>query len=107
MNSIEQLKMLGLTEPDFDLLVAGLDQLPHKGDVQELVTQMMRGIGKTPEEHRVLTDQYRAQLQKKEKEKATLIEDIRILQGKLLMLKRYMKDNELLQSVNEIINPKS
>ncbi len=97
---MENIKGLNLTEKDFKMLVDGLDALPHAGRTGEVLFDLMSETvlkGIMPEEAKRKIDQ---QKKKMEHDKEMLTEDAKILQGKLLMLKRYLMENKLMEEVN-------
>lgn len=101
------IKNLELTERDFQLLVEGLDTLPEKGLAGEMLTEMFVGMIKKEGESEKLTDFERkrqAEKLQKGREKEALKEDIKILQGKLLMFKRYLIQKDALKQVDDILN---
>ncbi len=105
-NSLEQIKLLNLTEDDFKLLVDGLDALPERGLAANIMGDLMMAmVTKNDEEsqRKMLEDRERKQ-KAKEHEKMMLRENVKILQGKLLMLKRYLQENKLLKDAYEAIN---
>lgn len=102
------IKNLELTERDFQLLVDGLDTLPDKNAMGEamgdMILNMVAGDKKdTPE---FLEHQRKRELErlKAKREKEALKEDIRILQGKLLMFKRFLIQQDALKQVDDILN---
>lgn len=108
MTAIEQLQLLGLTEADFDLIVKALDYYPEKGTaglmLSDLVGTLIAGHNKAAQH---FSDALNNKKQKEHAEKAAAIkEEATILQGKLLLLKRYLKENAALREVDEIINQK-
>lgn len=100
------LKDLNLTEEDFKLIIDGLDALPRvSGDGElgmDLMVTMFSGGNKVLEKK--LEDELARRRATQKREKQFLIENIRILQGKLLTLKRYMQENAALADVDKIIN---
>lgn len=101
------IKNLELTEADFKMLVDGLDALPEKGIAGELVGVMIEGMlsDRNPE----TMARYKREQETKRKAadlaKETLKDDIRILQGKLLMFKRWLIETNALKQVNDLIHP--
>lgn len=101
----QELSDFNLTEKDFQLLVDGLDVLPSRGASGKLLVDMLGSM-------MIDDDAKRSEFEKKRKavedrEESTrklLIEDIRILQEKLLTIKRYMQDRSLFKEVDGIIN---
>ena len=105
-NTLEQIKMLNLTDEDFKLLVDGLDCLPEKGMAGEMLGDLLIGmIVKDDDEAKKKALYERDEKRRQsEKNKELMRENIKILQGKLLMLKRYMEENKLLTEAYEVIN---
>lgn len=105
--NVEQIRMLNLTSKDFDLMVEGLDELPNKGIVGDLIGAMLGSmIAKDDESREREIKKREFEMKKKEEAKAFMKEEIKILQGKLLMLKRYMQENKLLSETYDILNLK-
>lgn len=100
---MQNLKDLELTANDFKLLVDGLDALPYKGQSAEIMGDMM---GAALIKDKVELERFMAARDKKrmqaDRERETKMEDIRILQGKLLMLKRYMESQDLLKEIGDL-----
>jgi hypothetical protein len=106
-SSIEQIRMLNLTTKDFDLLVEGLDELPNKGVAGDLMVSMLiAGLSKDDAQREEQMRKREIEMKKKEDAKVFLKEEVKILQGKLLMLKRYMQENKLLSDAYDILNIK-
>lgn len=100
------IKNLELTEQDFKMLVDGLDALPEKDTAGELMGAVLEGMlgDKNPEAiERYKRDQL-AKRKAKDREKENLKEEIRILQGKLLMFKRWLIQNDALKQVDDLFN---
>jgi hypothetical protein len=100
-------KNLELTERDFQLLVEGLDTLPEKGLAGEMMTDLFVGMLKMDSDSNEISDFEKkriAERAKKERDKESLKEDIKILQGKLLMFKRYLIQQDALKQVGEMLN---
>jgi len=103
---MEQLKNLQLTEKDFQLLVDGLDALPEKGMAGSLFVDLLgASMMKDGEDKEDFMRKRKIDGEKKDREKAAMADDIKILQGKLLMMKRYMIENRLIKESNDIVNP--
>jgi hypothetical protein len=103
------IKNLELTERDFQLLVDGLDSLPEKNAAGEMMTDLFVGMLKkdSDADSQSLTDfekKRQSEKLKKERDKEALKEDIKILQGKLLMFKRYLIQQDALKQVGEMLN---
>lgn len=103
------LRNLELTERDFQLLVDGLDTLPDKnaaGDIMStLFTGLIAGDRRESPEFKEFERKQEVERRKAAKEKEALKEDIRILQGKLLMFKRFLIQQDALKQVEDILNP--
>lgn len=99
------IKNIGLTLKDFDLLVEGLDSLPEKGMAGDIMFQLIGGMiskGNEEMESKIMADREKEKA-KRELERALQKDDIKILQGKLLSFKRYMIENGLLDDAKTII----
>lgn len=104
-NSLEQIKMLNLTEEDFRLLVDGLDALPDKGAAGEMMGDLMLSlISKDKEQEEKLQAERNKRRVAAEANKQLMKENIKILQGKLLMLKRYFQENNILKQAYEVLD---
>lgn len=106
MEQQELLKALNLTEDDFKLMVEGLEFLLEREATGNMVSDMLTSLvsDRTPEarakNERERRERDRANAGKKEQ----LKEDVRILQGKLLQLKRFLLQQGALQQANTILN---
>jgi|GraSoiStandDraft_52_1057288.scaffolds.fasta_scaffold1336159_1 hypothetical protein len=106
MDTIEH---LDLTDKDFDMLVEGLEALSKKDMASELVGDLMVGMfsrGDKSLEQRLAMEKKR-QAAVKDAERRTLNEDIKILQGKLILLKRYLLQKGAMAQANEVLGKKS
>lgn len=100
-----EMQNLSLTERDFTLLVDALDHLPDKNIASDLMGDLLMGLSTQDENQRKKILQDRALKEVKlKKDRDALMEDVRILQGKLLMFKRYLIENNALQQVDEILS---
>lgn len=99
------IKNLELTENDFKLLIDGLDTLPERGAAGEIMGIMFEGIlgEKGPEAKEKAKRERDMRRRDEDVKKDALKEDIRILQGKLLMFKRYLIQMDALKQVNDMI----
>jgi hypothetical protein len=104
-NKMEQIKMLNLTEQDFQLLVDGLDALPEKGMAGDFLGDMLTSMftKDDPEAKEKAMKERQAERAKKEAAKNEMKENIKILQGKLLMLKRHFQENNILSQAYEVL----
>ncbi len=103
---MDKLKDLDLTEKDFQMLIDGLDALPEKGLAGSIMVDligaaMMKDKGDLGEFER----KRKEEAQKREAEKALLVENLTILKSKLFLMKRHFQENNLLKAANGIINP--
>lgn len=104
--SIESLRNLSLTERDFDLLVAGLEHLPNKDTAGDLMGEMLiMGLARDEEDKERMKNDLEKKRVARDREKRLLVEDSKILQGKLLMLKRFLIENNLMKDVDTFSNP--
>lgn len=99
------LKNLQLEEKDFDLLLKGLEVLPSSDLAGEMMIDLfsMAFAKDDPEAKQKLLEDKENRKRAKEKEKQHLIEEVKILQGKLLLLKRYLIQNNLLKDAENIL----
>lgn len=99
------IKNLELTEQDFQLLVDGLDALPEKGLAGEMLGDLFIGMlaKDTPEAQDKIKLEREAKHKKLEASKQQMKEDVRILQGKLLMLKRWLLQAGALKQAHDIL----
>lgn len=97
---------LNLTEKDFDLIIDGLDFLPERGSTGDILGEMLTAMilkGDNEGKEKMLRERERKQREKNEGQRI-LREDIKILQGKLLLLKRYLMQEGALKGAEDIIN---
>lgn len=98
-------KNLELTEQDFKLLIDALDVLPEKDAASDIMGHLLSGILKKEGAEMSDFERKREQeMKKKQSEKEALKEEIRILQGKLLMFKRFLIQQDALKQVDDILN---
>src|SRR3990172_749187 len=93
------LKHLNLTENDFQLIIDGLDALPDKNQEGGMMGDLLLGIlsKDDPEmESKMKADRHKRQKEAADKRRE-MAEEIKILQGKLLMLKRFLVENDALK----------
>lgn len=81
-------QILNLTEADFTMLIDALEHLPNKDDKKEIFNTLFGGIRQKPENVDKYFEDRRRVLEAKEEAKKEFIDDIKILQGKLLVAKR-------------------
>lgn len=100
-----ELKDLELTEQDFNLILDGLTALPEKETAGNMLHDLM--IHMFLSDKSVLAKHELEAKERKQKEKAgkqALKEDIKILEGKLIMLKRYLQSQNALKEVNDYLH---
>jgi hypothetical protein len=104
-NTIQDLQNLSLTENDFKLLVDGLDELPNKGATGEIFSALLSNmvLKDDPEAKAKFENDREVEKQKRLKEKDLMMEEVKILQGKLLLLKRFLIQNNLLKQAHDLI----
>jgi hypothetical protein len=102
-----QIENLDLTEEDFKLIIDGLDCLPSRSLPGSMMIEIIEAI--IPTENEDIMEKRKREIdarrQKNDLERQLLIENIRILQGKLLTLKRFLREQGALKEANNIINP--
>lgn len=100
------IKNLELTEQDFQMLVDGLDALPDKGMAGEMMGDIMMGLiadKGNPEAMDKIKKERDLKNLKIKQIRDSKMEDIRILQGKLIQLKRYLLQQGALKQANDIL----
>lgn len=100
------LKHLNLTERDFELIIDGLDQVPNKNQAGEMMGELMVAMltKDEPESMSKIKAEREERQRKANKERVLVVEEIKILQGKLLMLKRYLIEQDALNQAQDIVN---
>ncbi|HXR85045.1 MAG TPA: hypothetical protein VN722_12085 [Hanamia sp.] len=102
-----QIENFDLTEDDFKLIIDGLDCLPTKSFPGTMMIEIIGAI--MPDQDEEIMERRKRELdtkfKKQELERQLLIENIRILQGKLLTIKRFLREQGALKEANNIINP--
>lgn len=101
------LKNLELTIKDFDLIVKSLEAFPDK-DRAEMILMELTGqavLGDASKER--FKSEFAQKRAKADRERVVILEEVRILQGKLLMLKRYMEKNNFLAELDDLTGKKS
>lgn len=101
-----EIEKLNFSEADFKLLNEGLEFLPSKDLSGELMIGILSSImAKDDPDAKAKMDYDRKQERiKSERAKALMIEEIRILQGKILMLQRFLRTNGLLKEAHSYLN---
>ena len=104
-----ELKDIKFTRDEFQMLIKGLDALPSQGQSGELMGDLveMMLLDKVPNEIKMERERKKAQeKRKKESEIEQLKEDCTILQSKLIQLRRYMEQNDMIAEAQDIIDSK-
>lgn len=105
---MEQLKNLDFTENDFQLLIDGLDALPEKGTLSVIMAELVKVPILTSESQaKEAAARVKKAFDRLDVEKKLMMEDIRILQGKLYLMKRFLVENNLLKKASDIVNNKT
>src|SRR5450631_4113804 len=98
-----ELENLNLTEEDFTLLQEALEHMPSKDLAGKLMFNMIEHMvgEKTPEaieqrKAKMISDERKEQAKKQQ-----VVEDVRVLQGKLIQLKRYLLGQGALKQAND------
>jgi hypothetical protein len=95
-----------LTEEDFNLINSALEYYPEKESAGLFMVSMLDAMlaDKTPEGRERLKQKQDQQNRKALAERDRILEDVRVLQGKIIQLKRQMlTDNALRQANDELI----
>lgn len=102
---MKELEQLQLTESDFKLLTDGLDALPNSGMAGEIMGTLLESMmtKDDPEMRAEMMARKKQEERVKAAERSAKIEEIRILQGKLFQLQRYLRMNGLLKEANDIL----
>lgn len=100
----EQLQNLALTEKDFDMMVEGLEELPNKGAAGDMLVDLFSSamLDDGPEKDKFKKER-EAENKKAERKKELVKENVRVLQGKLITMKRLLIDNKLMEQANDAI----
>lgn len=104
---MENLKMLNLTEKDFNYLIDALEHLPSKDLAGEMMGVILRiSLSGDDLDKEKYLKELRQKEERRKREKEGMNEDIKILQGKILMLKRFLIENKIMEDVNRIYSDK-
>ena len=105
-----ELKEIKFTKEEFDMLIKGIECLPHQDRAEDLMSSLLDSVfdGKLSDDMKAKRDADKARKsQKKEMEKENLKENCWILQSKLIQLRRFMEQNNILMEAQDIINGNS
>jgi hypothetical protein len=97
----------GLTAEDFDVLIKGVDSLPEAGMMGDLFNDLMMGaivVGQNPSRKDDFMKSVSNRLAEKKRRAAGEAEDMVLLKGKLILLKRLLLSNEAIKMTNDILN---
>ena len=104
-----ELKEIKFTKDEFDMMIKGIEGLPNQdaaGNIMSGLLDCMLG-DKLPEEVRAKMEREKVRKERiKEQEKEILKENCCILQSKLIQLRRYMEQNDMLMEAQNILNGK-
>ena len=104
-----ELKDIKFTKDEFDMLIKGIEGLPNQDAASDIMSGLLDCIisDKISDEMKAKRDADKARKErKKEQEKEILKENCCILQSKLIQLRRFMEQNDLLVQAQEIIDGK-
>lgn len=98
------LQDLGLSEEDFELLIQGLEHLPNKDLAGDLMTGILEGLfmdKNDPGAREKLIQKRELETRRAEALKNKMKEDIKVLQGKMILLKRFLQERDALAHVEK------
>lgn len=97
------IKEINFTEEDFELIIEALEFLPHKGTSGKIMASLIGAMltRDDPQGREEIKRQQMADERAERVKNDLLKENIRILQSKLIMLKRHMIENDLLKQAND------
>lgn len=104
---MQDLRQLELTEKDFNMIVEGLDALPGKDLAGDMLVDLLNASmmkDQSEEAKRQFENKIIARRKEKETNSRQLKEDIKILQGKMLLLKQHLMQEQALNTTYDIIN---
>lgn len=102
---IKDILSVGLTPEDFKTILEGLDAIPGKNIGEELMHVMINAVTAGSRQNiedlkRTTINRFR-EMDRKAKEQS---DDLTVLKGKLILLKRLLMSNEAVKTANDIIN---
>lgn len=104
---IEHFKNLGLSERDFDLIIDGLNGLPNRSPMGDAIGEALsKAMNSRGEGFQVLELNMEDLRKRSELSRKDLTEEVTILQGKLLQLKRALRAENILSKVDDILDLK-
>ena len=104
-----ELRDIKFTREEFSLIIKGLDALPLQGQTGELMGELLDSMltDKIPAEIKRESDRKKAEMKRKKNvETQQLKEDCTILQSKLIQLRRFMEQNDMIVEAQNIIDGK-
>lgn len=100
------IKDFSLTQEDFELIMKALEYLPESGAVGELMETMLGTLLPDDRNYRSKYEALKkAKDRSREAKRAALVEEVRILQGKLLTIKRELMQAGALKQASDILKP--
>lgn len=101
---MENLKTLNLQEKDFKMIIDALEAYPLKDMAGEMLMDILKlSLSEKPDREKILRER-RILEEKRSREQSQAKDDIKILQGKILMLKRLLIENKIMEDVKDIYN---
>lgn len=100
------IKDLELSEEDFKMIMDALEALPERANMSDFIGEIMIGTlahGDKDMESRLRAEKERRSKYRQSSSKVEL-EDIRVLQGKLIMMKRILHEEGALKQANDILS---
>jgi hypothetical protein len=95
---------VNLTEDDFNLIIKSLDFLPSKDLLNVMIrSTIIMALSNSEEETKRRLEEVMKSSKNDEAERGILKEDISILKGKLILLKRFLVENSAITEVNNIL----
>ena len=104
-----ELAEIKFTKDDFDMMIKGIEVLPNQDAAGDIMAGLLDCVigDKLPEEVRRKRDEDNERKnRKKQVEKEILKENCCILQSKLIQLRRFMEQNNMLVEAQNIIDGK-
>jgi len=98
-----------LTEEDFSLIMKALEHLPSSGLAGEIIGKLIVDTmprGGDPNAKARVESAYKAQQRRLDQEKEVLTEEIRLLQGKLIAIKRKLATAGALKQATDVLKNK-
>lgn len=99
-------KDLELTNEDFAMLMDALEHLPAKNMGNEILSAMMDATlaSRSPQQKAEIERKRKTEAENMRKERNDVIEQVRLLQAKIIMMKRLLIQENALKEANDILN---